>query len=229
MWAILVAAGRGQRMAAEVPKQYLRVAGKTLLEHCLQLMDQAERVEGILLVLAEGDSYWPSLNPDIRTPLRTVTGGVERADSVMAGLTALSDVCQDDDWILVHDAARVCLLPSEIDAMESALMGHGSGGLMAVPVRDTLKRAEDSESAETLDRSQYWQAQTPQIFRYRLLCDALAAAREAGVTVTDEAMAMERVGHRPRLIEGRADNIKVTAPEDLALAEFILARQQGMH
>lgn len=227
MWAILVAAGKGQRMGAATPKQYLTVAGKTLLEHSLDILDRSQRVEGIVLVLAGDDSHWPTLSPELTKPLQVTTGGAERADSVMAGLRALQLHCKADDWVLVHDAARICVRPADIDAMEAALLGHACGGLLGMPLRDTLKQAAAGESVTTLDRNQLWQAQTPQIFRYGLLSEAMAAAREEAVVVTDEAMALERRGYRPKLIEGRADNIKITLPEDLLLAEFILSRQAG--
>lgn len=228
MWAVLVAAGRGRRMGGELPKQYLKVAGKTLLEHSLQLLDQAARVEGIMLVLSSNDENWNALNPEIRTPLHVVSGGAERSDSVLAGLEALYTLCSDDDWVLVHDAARICLKPADIDAMESALLGHECGGLLAVPVRDTIKLAQGDAVVRTVERSQLWQAQTPQVFRYGLLASAMKTARANGESVTDEAMAMELAGHRPKLLEGRSYNIKITVPEDIQLAEYILSRQGEM-
>lgn len=226
MWAILVAAGSGSRMSAEMPKQYLTLAGKTLLEHSIHMLESSSSVSGLMVVLAKSDDYWDSHNIRCEKPMRTVTGGAERADSVLAGLQALSDVCGDDDWVLVHDAARPCLDPAQIELMESSLLGHACGGLLAVPVKDTLKRANEAgDSVGTVAREQLWQAQTPQIFRYKLLVEAYRHAISKGILVTDESMAMEFSGHQPKLIEGRADNIKITVPEDLALAEFLMNKR----
>lgn len=225
MWAILVAAGAGRRMGAQLPKQYLPLAGKPVIERSVRILEASQAVTGILVVLAESDRHWSALSLQCSKPLRTATGGAERADSVLAGLQALRRECADDDWVLVHDAARACLRPELIDRMESELMGHVCGGLMALPVRDTLKQAVAGEVQATVNRSALWQAQTPQIFRYQLLVDALIAARQQGVNVTDESMAMELAGHHPKLVEGRADNIKITVAEDIALAEYLLSKR----
>lgn len=227
MWAVLVAAGSGQRMGADIPKQYLKIGGKTLLEHSLGLLDRARSVTGIVLVVAADDRYWHDLKLTASVPVITVNGGKERADSVIAGLEALGDKCMREDWVLVHDAARVCVSPEDIDRILDHLLDHQCGGLLAVPVRDTLKLSEKGEAVSTVDRKPLWQAQTPQVFRYGLLLDALKDASDSQVVVTDESMAMERMGHRPLLIEGRADNIKITVPEDLELADFILNQKMS--
>lgn len=227
MWAVLVAAGSGQRMGADIPKQYLKIGGKTLLEHSLGLLDRARSVTGIVLVVAADDRYWHDLKLTASVPVITVNGGKERAYSVIAGLEALGDKCMREDWVLVHDAARVCVSPEDIDRILDHLLDHQCGGLLAVPVRDTLKLSEKGEAVSTVDRKPLWQAQTPQVFRYGLLLDALKDASDSQVVVTDESMAMERMGHRPLLIEGRADNIKITVPEDLELADFILNQKMS--
>ncbi len=213
-------------MGGSLPKQYQPLAGKSLLERSLLILEQSASISGIAVVLAAQDKYWPTLKIQCSKPLRTIPGGAERADSVLAGLHSLADTLDQDDWVLIHDAARPCLLPDHIERMESALMGHACGGLLAIPLRDTLKQSdENGEVASTKNRDNLWLAQTPQIFRYGLLVDALAKAGAQGVQATDESMAMELAGHKPLLIEGRADNIKITVPEDIALAEYLLAKR----
>lgn len=226
MWAILVAAGMGERMGSQLPKQYLPLSGKTIVERSLRLLEQSGSISGITVVLASTDQHWQALNIQCSKPIRTTPGGKQRADSVLAGLESIATECGKDDWVLVHDAARPCLNSDVIDHIESALMGHACGGLLAIPVRDTLKRANaNGDAIETLDRESVWQAQTPQVFRYELLKNALITARANGVNVTDEAMAMELAGHHPRLIEGPADNIKITVPADITYAEYLLDKK----
>lgn len=227
MWAILVAAGSGRRMGGDRPKQYLELAGMTVLERSLRVLESAESVSGIVVVLAPDDRHWAALSLSCRKALLTVKGGAERADSVLAGLTAIAGKCPEEDWVLVHDAARPLLEPRQVDDLEAALFGHTCGGLLAVPLRDTLKRVEAGEVTGTIDRSGYWQAQTPQIYRYRMLADALEQARDRKMQVTDETMAMELIGQRPKVVEGSPENIKITVPADLALAEYLLSRREG--
>jgi 2-C-methyl-D-erythritol 4-phosphate cytidylyltransferase len=155
-----------------------------------------------------------------------VTGGAERGQSVRNGLEALREWAGPDDWVLVHDAVRPCLCTEDLDRLLAELDDDPVGGLLAVPVRDTLKQADATgRVATTVDRAQLWHALTPQMFRLGLLCDALQSALARGLRVTDEAAAMEAAGFSPRLVEGRADNVKITRPEDLALAEFYLTRR----
>lgn len=211
-------------MGAECPKQYLQLSGQSILERSLGVLNSAESVEGIVLVHAVGDQRWKPLCEGQAKPLITTAGGAERCDSVLAGMQAIADKYDDDSWVLVHDAARPLVQPAKIDQMESALMGHDCGGLLAVPLKNTLKKALNNEVEATIDRAALWHAQTPQVFRFGLLRDALLQARNDGVTVTDESMAMEQAGHKPLLIPGSADNIKITVPEDIAMAEFLLSR-----
>jgi 2-C-methyl-D-erythritol 4-phosphate cytidylyltransferase len=216
-WALIPAAGVGSRMAADRPKQYLEVAGKTIIEHSLACFLDHPQLLGIVVSLAADDPYWPHLACATEPRLQRAEGGRERADSVLNGLLRLSELgARDENWVLVHDAARPNLARSDLDLLLAELAGDAVGGLLAVPARDTLKRAgPDGRVRETVDRSTIWQAYTPQMFRLGELQRALADALLAGVAITDEASAMEWAGHAPRLIEGRADNLKVTRPEDL--------------
>ncbi len=225
-WAVVPAAGTGRRMGANVAKQYLSLLGRPLLAHALETLCAAPRIEAVVLVVAADDMRWPEAVPaDAR--LLTAIGGAERCHSVLNGLLRLADRAAPDDWVLVHDAARPCLSHEELDALFAALERDPVGGLLAVPVADTLKAADDGGRVlRTLPRDSLWRALTPQMFRFGLLRDALTAAIEAGVMVTDEAAAMERAGHRPALVAGRAANLKVTGPEDLALAEAVLRRRE---
>lgn len=221
-WAVVPAAGSGRRMGAATAKQYLPLRGRPLLTHALAPLLACERIDAVVLVVAADDMRWRECLPrDDR--LLTATGGAERCHSVGNGLGRLADRAADDDWVLVHDAARPCLSAAELDTLFSTLAADAVGGLLAVPLTDTLKAASESgRVARTLSREGLWRALTPQMFRYGLLRDALAATLAAGIAVTDEAAAIEHAGHRPVLVKGRVANIKVTGPEDLALAEAIL-------
>lgn len=216
-WAVIPAAGVGSRMRADRPKQYLTLAGRTILEHTLACFLNHPGLKGVVVSLAEDDPFWPEL-PCSREPrIHRAPGGSERADSVFNALLRLVELgAAEDDWVLVHDAARPNLARSDLDNLLAVLAEDPVGGLLAVPARDTLKRAgPDGRVRETVDRSVIWQAYTPQMFRLAPLQRALAEARVAGVAVTDEASAMEWAGQAPRLVEGRADNLKITRPEDL--------------
>lgn len=225
-WAVVPAAGAGQRMGSAIPKQYLPLAGQPVIVHTLDTLLRHPRLAGVVVAISAGDEWWPEVAAG-RVPdklLRVVTGGVERGYSVLNGLEALSERAQLDDWVLVHDAARPCLSIGDLDRLFTELADDPVGGLLAVPVQDTLKQAATGRVAVTVDRSQLWRALTPQMFRLGMLRDALRDALARGLTVTDEAAAMEAAGFAPRLVEGRADNLKITRPEDLALAEFYLTR-----
>jgi len=225
-WAVVPAAGTGRRVGANVAKQYLPLLGRPLLAHALAPLLASPRIEAVVLVVSVHDLRWPEAVPaDAR--LLAATGGRERCHSVLNGLARLADRAAPDDWVLVHDAARPCLSREELEALFVALEHDPVGGLLAVPVADTLKAADDNGRVQrTLPRERLWRALTPQMFRYGMLRDALAAAIDAGALVTDEAAAMERAGHRPALVAGRAANLKVTGPEDLALAEAVLRRRE---
>ncbi len=216
-WVVVPAAGVGSRMRADRPKQYLPLAGRALIEHTLACFLSHPGLRGLVVSLATEDPYWNTLPCASDERITRATGGGERADSVLEGLLRLQALGADDsDWVLVHDAARPNLQRADLDVLLEQLSSDPVGGLLAVPAKDTLKRVgPDGRVAETVDRSVIWLAYTPQMFRLGLLRDALSRALAAGVTVTDEASAMEWAGHAPRLVEGRADNIKVTRPEDL--------------
>jgi 2-C-methyl-D-erythritol 4-phosphate cytidylyltransferase len=224
-WALVPAAGRGRRFGGEVPKQYLHAAGKPLIGHALDALLAHPRIDGAVVALAEGDPRWPGWTALHGKPVVACIGGGERAESVLAALRALPDGVADDELLLVHDAARPNLRAEDIDRLIEAATACADGAILAAPVRDTLKRADaDARIAATEPRAGLWRALTPQAFRRGLLRRALEAAQAAGVAATDEAMAVERLGLRPALVEGREDNLKVTTPADLALVEFLLAR-----
>lgn len=222
-WVVIPAAGRGTRMGGSRPKQYLELAGTPVLAHTLRCFVGHPAVAGIVVALAPDDSDWATLDASLRAAVDVADGGAERADSVRNGLAALAGRATDHDWVLVHDAARPCLRRADLDRLLAELTDHPTGGLLAVPVRDTLKRVVDGQVSETVSREALWHAQTPQMFRLGLLRDALAAHPE----VTDEAMAMERAGHAVRVVEGHADNLKITRPEELELAAWYLGREEG--
>ena len=220
-FAIVPAAGSGARFGAPSPKQYLPLLGKPLLYHTLHALCCAPSLVRVTVVLSPDDDYWPQYDWSVLGgKLDTVfSGGATRALSVRAGLAALATAAADDDWVLVHDAARPCLTEQQIETMIHELADDPVGGLLAVPVADTLKRADAAQRvAVTVARDGLWQAQTPQMFRYGLLTQALAQFPE----VTDEAGAVEALGKQAKLVRGSAANLKVTFPADLALAEIIL-------
>ncbi|MEE1924306.1 2-C-methyl-D-erythritol 4-phosphate cytidylyltransferase [Pseudomonas sp. 148P] len=216
-WAVIPAAGVGARMAADRPKQYLQLGGRTILEHSLNCFLDHPSLKGVVVSLAADDPYWPDLASARDPRIQRAAGGRERADSVLNALLLLhAQGAADSDWVLVHDAARPNLARSDLDHLLVELADDPVGGLLAVPARDTLKRADAAgRVAVTVDRSTIWQAYTPQMFRLGALHRALADSLVADVAITDEASALEWAGQAPRLIEGRSDNIKVTRSEDL--------------
>lgn len=224
-WAIVPAAGRGSRFGSGTPKQYLTVAGLTLIEHSLRALLGHPEVDGVMVALSPDDPFWAGWREMEGKPIYTCLGGAERADSVLAALQALPATVSEDQWVLVHDAARPCLRAVDLSRLIAIGQADPIGAILAAPVRDTIKRADaDSRSSMTEPREALWRALTPQMFRRGGLTRALQAAMRVGVAITDEAMAMERLGLKPLLIEGSEDNIKVTTPADLVLAEFILKR-----
>ncbi len=223
-WVIVPAAGIGSRMGTESPKQYLRLAGKTLLEHTLERLLEIPRLEAVLVPLHPEDHFWHSLPIAGHEKIIPVPGGRERSDSVLNAMRAIA--ADDQDWVLVHDAARPCVRVACIARLIEQLQNHPVGGILGVPVADTLKRVESQTIETTVDRGPLWQAQTPQMMRYGLLRQALEQALADGRAITDEASALEHIGYRPKMVAGRRDNIKVTHPEDLAMAEMILRQQR---
>ena len=222
-FALIPAAGSGTRMGAGTPKQYAPLAGKPLLQHAVQLLCAHPRIEQVFVVLSPGDERfgacdWSACGDRVSA---LFCGGETRAASVFNGLLAANDAIDGSDWVLVHDAARPCLRTGDVDRLIAEVGDSEVGGLLGVPVADTLKRANaDREAVHTEAREHLWRAQTPQMFRYRVLIEALRRADIAAVT--DESSAVEQTGARPKLVPGSVTNLKVTYPEDLALAELIL-------
>jgi len=223
-WLVLPAAGGGNRFGGSIPKQYAPLAGSTVIEHALAPFLDDGRCSGIAVVLSPGDQWFARLPVSRHTRLRMVAGGDERSDSVRLGLASLPAV--DEDWVLVHDAARPCVSRDEVDALLAATMNDPVGGLLALKVADTLKVGDDQgRVTSTAPRSALWRALTPQMFRAGLLRDALARAYQDSRVPTDESQAVEWLGHSPRLVPGSARNMKVTQASDLALAEAVLKRE----
>ena len=227
-FAVIPAAGSGSRMGQDLPKQYLELLGRPLIYYSLKRLCGHPSTERVFVVLAQGDAHftrfdWRQFAPKLQ-PL--YCGGASRAASVFNGLRAAGDAVAAADWVLVHDAARPCLGAAELQRLLTELADDETGGLLAMPVADTLKRANhEARVVQTEPRDGLWQAQTPQMFRYRLLLEALRAADPD--TLTDEACAIENLGLKPRLVMGDVRNLKVTYPEDLALAALILKNMGG--
>lgn len=221
LWALLPCAGNGSRSGAAGPKQYECVAGQPMVLHTLAAFAAVPRLHGVLVVVSAGDGFFENRQSVLGASVSVAPcGGSTRAQSVLNGLNALLAQGADvQDWVLVHDAARCLVTPQQIQALISACEGDAVGGLLALKLPDTLKREVNGRVAQTVDRSDKWLAQTPQMFRLGALRAALQAAGDA---VTDEASAMEMAGYSPLLVEGSAQNFKVTYPQDFALAEAVL-------
>ena len=222
---VVPAAGVGNRMQADRPKQYLQLAGKTVIEHTLERLMQSGILERIAVAISTEDPYWPDLDVSQHRQILTAEGGKERADSVLSALIALQDEASDGDWVLVHDAARPCITTSDIRLLIESVQADAIGGILALSSHDTLKKVAGNRITQTIDRSTIWRALTPQIFRYSALRNALQDAAQQGLDVTDEASALELKGLQPIIVEGRPDNIKITRSEDLPLANFYLEQQ----
>jgi len=236
IWAVVPAAGIGSRMQSSIPKQYLRIKGQTILELTLARLCSLEAIEQILVVLNPLDTVWPTLqvqgSDGLLKKVSTCIGGQDRWQSVLNGLTALAGLAADDDWVLVHDAVRPCVRVADILSLIELSVTDEVGGLLAMPVSDTLKRAigapgKPARIAETINRDRMWNACTPQLFRFGLLRKSLSKAAAGGLPITDEASALESEGYRPLLVPCGRDNIKITHPDDLLLAELILQAQSA--
>jgi 2-C-methyl-D-erythritol 4-phosphate cytidylyltransferase len=226
IWAIVPAAGIGRRMRTRVPKQYLNVNGRPIIETSLARIGALQYVRQVLVMLNPEDRVWPTLGLEKNPKITCQFGGDNRYQTVLYGLRYLRAMAADDDWVLVHDAARPCVRIKDIDNLFAQIVNHPVGGLLGAPVDNTMKLVDDNhEVLSTVDRVNVWSAFTPQVLRFRLLLDALEAVDKSGKTVTDEATAVERLGYRPLLVLGNRDNIKVTHPNDLNLAEQILSSQ----
>ena len=225
-YALVPAAGIGARFGSEVPKQYLELAGRPMIHHALAALCRCDRIEQVWVVLSPGDGWWEAYDWSVLgAKLQVIRcGGATRAESVSNGLQAVAGIVAENDWILVHDAARPCLTQAMLAALCDELQGDPVGGLLAVPVADTLKRADaEQRVAATQSREGLWQAQTPQMFRYGLLRRMLTG----NFAVTDEASALEAAGYKPRLVKADTTNLKVTFPADLRIAELVLQGEKS--
>lgn len=230
LWVVIPASGVGSRMQADRPKQYLDLLNKSVIEHTLSCFTQREDIAGIILGLSHGDPYWPKLTIQSPIPIKVTAGGKERCNTVLNALSHLRDHLKIDDkaWVLVHDAARPCLSQGDIDALIASQKNNDVGGILAMPVRDTMKREQAGTHtiSHTENREGMWHALTPQMFQLGTLYSALEKALTENAEITDEASALEYVGKHPRLVEGLSSNIKITRPADMALAEFFLEDEE---
>lgn len=224
-WIVVPAAGVGARMGSILPKQYLPLAGKTVIENTLERLLALPGIAGICLVLGADDNHWNTLPLAQNDRIRLIAGGAERCDSVLNALEYLQTLASPDDWVLVHDAARPCVHEQSILKLIDEVKNHPVGGILGVPVSDTLKQVNESTIQSTADRRFLWQAQTPQMFRMGLLHSCLRQALDDGKVITDESSALECYGYQPLMVQGRSDNIKITRPEDLAIAAILLQQQ----
>jgi 2-C-methyl-D-erythritol 4-phosphate cytidylyltransferase len=227
-FVVIPAAGSGRRFASSLPKQYAALGSSTVIEHALNTFESDPDCAGIVVAVAADDAMWPVIAARRSRLIETAEGGAERAHSVRNALRALAARVRPDDWIMVHDAARPCFAAADLALLKRELSSHPVGGLLAIPLADTLKRALEpgaraTHVESTIDRDGLWRAATPQVFRCGVLLRAIEAALDAGRMPTDEAQAIEWSGQRPMLVAGRADNIKVTTADDLALAAAILS------
>lgn len=229
-FALIPAAGSGSRMENKLPKQYLSLAGRPMIYHAVRTLCLSSEITSVFVVLDSEDSEWLKYDwSEFSSKLIVFNcGGETRAMSILNGLKTASEASfiGDDDWVLVHDAARPCLSEELLRKLLNELADDAVGGLLAVPLSDTLKRSDANDRVKkTESRKDLWQAQTPQMFRYKLLMDALC--KPDSITMTDDASAVEALGLYPKLVLGDVRNIKITYPQDLTLAELILQAQQG--
>ena len=234
IWAIVPAAGIGKRMQSDVPKQYLPLNGRPVLEHTINTLLKNSNISGLVIALQQDDAYFADIKINSNKPVLRAAGGKERADSVLNALITLFQYNQFDtskDWVMVHDAVRACLKQQDIDRLASEVAEDKNGGLLAVPVRDTMKRQSVDKSVasveKTINRENLWHALTPQYFHAASLKNALEKAQLSDMKITDESSAMEFAGFSPRLVQGYEDNIKITRPDDLRLASLFLQSQNS--
>jgi 2-C-methyl-D-erythritol 4-phosphate cytidylyltransferase len=223
-WAVVPAAGVGRRMGGDIPKQYLSIAGKTVLEHSVERLLACVEVQAVMVAIGENDGYFQDTGLASHERVLVTTGGAERYHSVQRALQALAGRAGQDDWVLVHDAARPCVSIGDIETMINySKQPSAVGAVLGIPVRDTMKYTDSAEQVTmTIERTNLWHAHTPQMFRMAQLQQALQQAIEQGKPVTDEATAMELAGYVPKMIAGQASNLKITLQSDLKLAEFFL-------
>ena len=232
IWAIVPAAGVGSRMQLDRPKQYLEVAGKTVLQYSLECLLQHDAIQAVQLCLSANDAYWVDQGFQHEKLLPVIDGGAERSDTVIEGLNAIGAIANPLDWVMVHDAARPCLSRSLIDRLIDALGSNSVGGILATPVAETVKKAsqQDSETKimQTVDRTDLWLAQTPQMFRYGVLRNSMLVAKKQRLSITDEASAIELAGYQPLIIESHAVNKKLTYADDIEWFRFYLQSNNAL-
>ncbi len=230
IWAIVPAAGTGARMQSDIPKQYLPLLGRPVILHTLERLCSYGRIAGVLVGIAPNDARWQTLQTTgLQKLLGTFAGGRTRVQTVLNGIAALVKRARADDWVMVHDAVRPCVRHADLDKLVAVVASSPDGALLALPISDTVKRADaQARVEETVSRAGLWRAHTPQMFRLAMLRDALTAVAATNEDITDDSAAVERLGARPRVVEGFADNIKITHSSDLALAEMFLRQQAGV-
>lgn len=225
-WVIITAAGIGMRLRADIPKQYLLLTGKTILEHAVDCFLHEDLFAGIIIVLHPQDQHWQQLSLAKNPNIKTCLGGDIRTISVFNALKYLTKLAAKDDWVLIHDGVRPCLNKAELYSLINNLQNHPIGGLLAVKINDTIKRVSlDNKIIETVDRNNLWRAMTPQMFRFGLLYQAINNAIDNQLPITDDAMALESLGLQPMIVAGSSSNLKITYPEDLQLAEYFLSNK----
>ncbi len=224
-WVVIPAAGVGSRMGVDKPKQYISINNKMIIEHTIECFIHREEIEKIIVAISKEDVFWPTLSISKHDKVVTAPGGEERYQSVLNSLQVLTGKADNNDWVMVHDAARPCLNQSAIDRLIIELRTHDVGGILAMPCRDTMKRANDTgEIDKTVERESLWHAQTPQMFKYGKLLSAIEDALKNKIVVTDESMAMERLGYKPLLVHGHQENMKLTHKDDLESLKTYLDR-----
>ncbi len=227
-WAVIPAAGSGQRLGGDKPKQYLTILGKTILEHSLIPFCRHPLIKGVAVAVAPGDQHWRRLEIANHNKIITAAGGKERCLSVLNALERIHRLAHEDDWVLVHDAARPCVMADDIDLLLSRVKDHAVGGILAMPLDDTLKKADaNNHISSTIERRGLWRALTPQMFRLGLLRESMTHALANNIIVTDEAQAVENTHYKAEIVRAGAHNIKITHMEDLALAEFYLQNRRA--
>ncbi|MCU7859624.1 MAG: 2-C-methyl-D-erythritol 4-phosphate cytidylyltransferase [Candidatus Thiodiazotropha sp. (ex Lucinoma kastoroae)] len=228
-WAVVPAAGVGQRMGSDIPKQYLQLSGRRVIDHTLARLLSHPKIEGVYVALSPQDNHWQACDYADDPRVFRVNGGEQRSHSVLHALHQLQQhKAAPEEWILVHDAARPCLSHADLDNLIMTLIKHPIGGLLGTPVRDTLKSVNaDAEVEATVSRERLWHALTPQMFRLGMLTKALEDSISKATWVTDDASAMELAGYRPMMVDGEAGNLKITRPEDLQLASDYLSRSDS--
>ena len=225
LWVILPAAGSGSRFSKTELKQYQMIQERTVLEHTVARLNQLP-LRGYVLAIGEQDNVAKTLPFSSLEKAHFCLGGAERVNSVLNALTYLSQIASENDWVLVHDAARPCVSQDCLQQLVNTAITNDQAAILAIPVRDTLKRVVTNfDIEETVDRSMLWQAQTPQMAKLGVLNRAIQQALKDGATITDEASALEHIGEPVSVVQGRSDNIKITYPDDLELARLILQAQ----